>query len=47
MLNKIKDFQNLLNKRLNKFFDTKYIYLKNDVNIEELIDDYQRLKKQA
>ena len=28
MLNKIEDFQNLLNKRLNKFFDTKYIYLK-------------------
>jgi predicted nucleotidyltransferase len=46
MLNKIEDFQNLLNKKLNKFFDTKYIYLKkNDVNIEELIDDYQRLKK--
>ena len=46
MLNKIEDFQNLLNKKLNKFFDTKYIYLKkNDINIEELIDDYQRLKK--
>ena len=50
MSNNLENFQNNLNKKINKFFDIKYIYdhkydLKENIDINEIIRDYKYLKK--
>ena len=47
---KSEDFQNNLNKKINRFFDIKNIYdrrdsFKESKNVEEIIKDYNHLNK--